>query len=1317
MEDPSFFTIEKDCPWVESETEAVIQDALKQFDEVESNFGANDPRSLDVQHKLGVTYFDINDMTSAIQTLSPCLDARAQILGVNHKDTLKTLLWLARAQKEEKNYDTAEAMFAQLVDLLHSNYGDCDDQVITAVYFLAVVYGNQGRHDQAIGVLNKFEASLISELREKHAFDISVVRRVADQWIFLGFAQRGVSVWEKCVEYHKSLGQRALEVESICHLGGARLFLDVFADPFETETMLKNCLEQCIELFGLDDARTWTTKHSLGTLYAHQLSRCEEAETLLKDCISWRKQHLGPKHTDTLLSSYELALTFHCNRRLEEAQVLYEDAYSLNSSLGPFHYLTLRAMGNFCNVLCDAGVELERADRLFHANQYCYQRSFGIEHSGSLDSIFKYFVSYVHPKVTNNARVLEILEDTIAMYSTHVPNLVQLVGEDNLSVLAITHHFGVMYNFISESTKALHWLGQSYRVIKRMLSSAKRRANLTILGIINDYANGYYLCKDYSNAIAIYSEMEQLALETYNDQHISYYLACAGQGVAYIDSQRPETAEPYIKKCIVYLETVGANDAQADAMTRSRMRSRHVKILEDLNRHTEAQQQLLLSLKDLDDAIHAKTLRSPTQPAIKLLVETREQLVLCIQQKKDWSSRLFLFHTVEGSLRRVLTYITNEYTAATACTTKEYIDTLYSLSRLYALMQRPVDLERTYADLLSCFNQLTTQNQDAARRVEIKREHERMQHISTIDKWQRNLTVFVTRMSQSGGNVVDEHHDQEYEEVVSQIHLYLAQKSDALVGRDHLRTLSIRSARGSAYTQAGRYDLAEATWKEILQRIHACTTRHASDVAQYYVDAEFAMYKHLGESHMRQGRLVEAEDLYRRAVAFADAQGFADADDDRAYRRQEALLALAAILTLPAQFCPYRSEAVTIAKALIAFVNEQEQIQRQRTQHLPPSQPLLPVHMTSNRVCAQHIVDCMQNYSELLSKLRELSTQAHVDGRLEVAEIVDKEIEVFTAWSLLPADHVENNSPPPLASMSTALDISSPNTAEQQEQKINEISLSLNTVSLASSATTSSSNEVSRTVGHSTVTITPCTTGASFSPPPAVSSTGPPAVTSSSAAFTFETSSDTSTCKATSVTPFTFTSPPLATFTATETTPVFPAFSTSPSTATSITATAADIPVNPFVFPAVPPSKAPSVPTSAVETTCNPFVFPTASATASTTSSFPLPFTSSAGTNGSSSEAFTFPAPPNANNTTNANPFAVSTSSAAASTTAPFIFQSSSPSSSAPSSSSASSSAVFTFEAFPTSTSHASHAPGSTMSNEAPKRRGVVSHHKHHTRK
>jgi tetratricopeptide (TPR) repeat protein len=125
----------------------------------------------------------------------------------------------------------------------------------------------------------------------------------------------------------------------------------------------------------------WLFKEASLLEYCGELSRAEE---VYNQCLTIRREALGPKHESTMLNMSNLAGVLKNQGKYEEAKALYSDCLVIQwEVLGPRHPDTLTILNNLALVLIEQS-EYAEAEKIYEECLDIAKEALGLQHPGTL---------------------------------------------------------------------------------------------------------------------------------------------------------------------------------------------------------------------------------------------------------------------------------------------------------------------------------------------------------------------------------------------------------------------------------------------------------------------------------------------------------------------------------------------------------------------------------------------------------------------------------------------------------------------------------------------------------------------------------------------------------------------------------------------------------------------------------------------------------------------------------------------------------------------------------------------------------------------
>jgi tetratricopeptide (TPR) repeat protein len=271
------------------------------------------------------------------------LKGREKLLGLEHRDTLRTVEGLAITHQEQGRYGEAEKLYGRALAGFVKLLGPDHPDTLLQVENIAVVYCKQGRYTEA-------EAQY-------------------------GWALAGKE---------KLLGPNHLD--TLGTVNNLAIVHDLQKRYNTAETLYERVLEGREQLLGPEDPDTLATVNNLAIVYRQQ-RRYKEAETMFRRALEGNEKLLGPEHPDNLQTMNNLANNYHSQGLYNEAETLYRRALTGNEKvLGPEHPNTLNIARNLANTYNAQGRHAE-AETLYRRVLAGREKVLGPKHPATLRTV------------------------------------------------------------------------------------------------------------------------------------------------------------------------------------------------------------------------------------------------------------------------------------------------------------------------------------------------------------------------------------------------------------------------------------------------------------------------------------------------------------------------------------------------------------------------------------------------------------------------------------------------------------------------------------------------------------------------------------------------------------------------------------------------------------------------------------------------------------------------------------------------------------------------------------------------------------------
>ncbi|KAJ3037104.1 Kinesin light chain 3 [Rhizophlyctis rosea] len=277
--------------WTVSTLQSQISTAKRDGNEIEQ---AN------LLYSLGRLYLDQGRQDELEPLFHECLEIRAEVLGDNHRDTLKAATSLGTVYAQQGKHDQAEKLYLEILERRKRALGPDHVDVFSSMYNLASLYSAQGKDEQAEKLYLDILKWKRRVLGEEHRDTLTSIHNLANLYLAQGDYAKAEPLCIQAVEgRRRTLGpDHADTLESVTCLAGV---YNDRGDYDKAEPLYVDCLERRRRVLGEDDATTLISLDLLAGLYRSR-GEFDRAEELYKESLERRKELLGEEHPDTIVS-------------------------------------------------------------------------------------------------------------------------------------------------------------------------------------------------------------------------------------------------------------------------------------------------------------------------------------------------------------------------------------------------------------------------------------------------------------------------------------------------------------------------------------------------------------------------------------------------------------------------------------------------------------------------------------------------------------------------------------------------------------------------------------------------------------------------------------------------------------------------------------------------------------------------------------------------------------------------------------------------------------------------------------------------------
>jgi tetratricopeptide (TPR) repeat protein len=305
--------------------------------------GDEDPKVADAIEELGLNFFDQGKYTQAEARLRESLALRQRLLGEEpHPGVSENLNNLALILRFMGDFDQAERLYVQALEMNHRLYGDEHPEIAASMMNLADIHAMQGELDQAESMYHDVLAMYRKLLGADHPQIAGVLNNLAFLYHDDGKIRKALTFSRASLDLlRRELGQRHPDVAGSLAIQG-RWLTEVGNYP-EAETALRLALDIQVEVLEPDHPRLATTRIDLAELliatgnFDEALEQARHGEASLVSSLGpghWRTASARQTHGGALLAAGEHAeaekLLVESYKQLSEEPGVHPDSIRKN---------------------------------------------------------------------------------------------------------------------------------------------------------------------------------------------------------------------------------------------------------------------------------------------------------------------------------------------------------------------------------------------------------------------------------------------------------------------------------------------------------------------------------------------------------------------------------------------------------------------------------------------------------------------------------------------------------------------------------------------------------------------------------------------------------------------------------------------------------------------------------------------------------------------------------------------------------------------------------------------------------------------------
>lgn len=369
-----------------------VIDLLAQASQKADEELADDPESRAAIHAtLCETYLGLGDYATARIHAERAFATRRKILGDEHPSTLMSMNMLALVLKELDEFEEAERIHRQALELSRRVLGETHPLTLEIMNHLALVAKRQGKNAEAETFFRQTWEARKKLLGERHPDTMSCLGNLALTLDAQGKFAQAEELHRLVLAAQKdTLGPN--DHRTLLSMNMLGISLRSHGKYAEAEEIHREALPILERVFGEDHPKTMNCLNNLGVVLASQ-GKLEEAEATHRRALAVRTRVLGEDHSHTLGSMFNLASVLDAQGKHEEAEALHRHVlHARMELLGEDHPSTLKSMNNLAQTL-DALGRHEEAERFNRRTLELRRRVLGEPHAHTLLSMTNLMIS------------------------------------------------------------------------------------------------------------------------------------------------------------------------------------------------------------------------------------------------------------------------------------------------------------------------------------------------------------------------------------------------------------------------------------------------------------------------------------------------------------------------------------------------------------------------------------------------------------------------------------------------------------------------------------------------------------------------------------------------------------------------------------------------------------------------------------------------------------------------------------------------------------------------------------------------------------
>ncbi len=326
------------------------------------NLDAEPAVQAELYETLGGIYEQLGEYDRANSLLQSALAKSQAVFGPDSAETAKSLLALASLRDARAQYEEAERLVRQAIDIEDRKLPTNDPAKMKASLELGKIQEDRGAYDQSIATLER-TVRFYSTPGSSQADFADSLYELANAHFYAGHYETSEALNQRVLGLYKEIyGERhPLVADVLVNLGAIRLDLGHYP---EAEQYDRQALAIVQSWYGEDSPETATDLTLLARALIYQ-KRFDEASALLQQSLAIKENAFGKIHPSVASTLNELGSVALNENKYDDAEKYFAHMADIYRQVyGEHHYLYATALSNLASVYM-AEKQWPRAEKMY----------------------------------------------------------------------------------------------------------------------------------------------------------------------------------------------------------------------------------------------------------------------------------------------------------------------------------------------------------------------------------------------------------------------------------------------------------------------------------------------------------------------------------------------------------------------------------------------------------------------------------------------------------------------------------------------------------------------------------------------------------------------------------------------------------------------------------------------------------------------------------------------------------------------------------------------------------------------------------------